>query len=128
MIQRLKGDMNFPELDKASSSSFDGMLPGSTQDLDDDDVAYASEGRRRSQINPSTAVKSRQSAALTGPSDSLEMRGRLESLDSDLDLEGDDDASDLDSEEELELMTLATGGTQINKNTSKGNAGSDDDF
>jgi hypothetical protein len=59
-----------------------------------------------------------------------------DSLDSDLDLEGDDDASDLDSEDEMELMNLTTGEepkvpvTPKSKAAENGNTGdgSDDDF
>ena len=93
---------------------------------DEDDVAEAKGTARVPVVASGRTLTGR--IAVKGAMKSEE---RDDSLDSDIDLEGEEDASDLDSEDELELMNLASKTSKDNARpttTVKKQTDSDDDF
>lgn len=70
------------------------------------DLGIGTGRMRRSMINTVTVNKRSAATGRVRVFGSMAGGDKEDSLDSDLDLEGDEDASDLDSEDEMELMNL----------------------
>lgn len=108
-----------------------GGISDSPKESDEEEDEKADVGNGDSDGRLAGAVSRRMLTGRVAVQSAARPKEPDDSLDSDIDLDGEDDASDLDSEDELELMNLASKPLKEIKRpttTVKKNNESDDEF